>query len=74
LPGSAQINGLNRPEAKNNMFSKAIVRPPSRSLIDGLTTAGLGIPDHPLALAQHTAYVAALEDCGLEIIHLPADE
>jgi len=43
-------------------------------MIAGLTTAGLGSPDHSLALGQHAAYVAALEDCGLEIIRLAADE
>lgn len=56
------------------MFSKAIVRPPSKSMVNGLTTAGLGTPDHGLALDQHGAYVAALEDCGLDVIQLPPDE
>lgn len=56
------------------MFSKAIVRRPSPSLIDGLTTADLGVPDYQRACAQHVAYIAALERCGLEVMVLPADE
>ena len=55
-------------------FTRAIVRPPGRTFADGLTTAGLGLPDLPLALAQHAAYVAALEACGLAVTRLPADD
>jgi len=55
-------------------FTRAIVRPPGRTFADGLTTAGLGLPDLPLALAQHAAYVAALESCGLAVTRLPADD
>ena len=57
-----------------SVFSKAIVRPPSRTFAEGLTTAGLGAPDYHRALEQHAAYVAALEECGLELIRLEADE
>ena len=56
------------------MFSRAIVRPPSASMIHGLTSAGLGAPDYPTALRQHRQYVRALEDCGLTVAVLPADE
>ncbi len=56
------------------VFSKAIVRPPSRTFAEGLTTAGLGAPDYHRALEQHAAYGAALEECGLELIRLEADE
>ena len=52
------------------VFSKAIVRPPSRTFAEGLTTAGLGAPDYHRALEQHAAYGAALEECGLELIKL----
>jgi len=45
-------------------FTRAIVRPPSATFADGLTTAALGAPDLGLALAQHAAYVAALEAAG----------
>ncbi len=55
-------------------FTRAIVRPPSATFADGLTTAGLGPPDLPAALAQHAAYVAALEACGLEVTVLPPDD
>lgn len=55
-------------------FTRALVRPPASTFADGLTTAGLGAPDLPLALAQHEAYVKALEACGLSVTRLPADD
>lgn len=55
-------------------FTRAIVRPPAATFADGLTTAGLGPPDLPRALAQHAAYVAALEACGLAVTRLPPDD
>lgn len=56
------------------MFKRAIVRKPSQSIINGLTTAKLGKPDYHKTLQQHDTYVDALKKCGLEIISLPADE
>lgn len=56
------------------MFQKAIVRIPSKSMINGLTSVNLGQPDYPLALKQHEAYIDALLRCGLEVITLEADE
>ena len=56
------------------MFTKAIVRTPCRSMVNGLSSAKLGRPDYQNALHQHAAYVAALEKCGLEVTVLPADE
>ncbi len=56
------------------MFNKAIVRTPSKSMIKGLTEAGLGMPNYDLALHQHQAYIEALLICGLEVIILEADE
>ena len=55
------------------MFTKAIVRTPCQSMVDGITTAELGKPDYQLALKQHADYVAALKECGLEVVELPAD-
>ena len=54
-------------------FSRAIVRAPGPSLIHGITTANLGVPDYRLALKQHNAYVHALAECGLAVITLPPD-
>jgi len=54
-------------------FQNAIVRPPAPNFGDGLTTADLGSPDYAIALAQHEAYCAALEHCGLALTRLPAD-
>ncbi len=56
------------------MFTRAIVRKPCANIIKGITTADLGIPNYEKALRQHSKYVAALEECGLEVINLPADE
>lgn len=52
----------------------AIVRPPGRSLVAGLTTAGLGTPGYAKALQQHSAYCEALETCGLILTRLAPDE
>ncbi len=56
------------------MFTKAIVRRPSQSLIQGITTADLGLPDFSLALKQHDAYIEALQTCGLAVTILEANE
>ncbi len=54
------------------MFTKAIVRRPAPTMINGLTAANLGKPDFALALKQHAAYIEALEFCGLEVSCLEA--
>ncbi len=56
------------------MFTKAIVRTPSESMINGLTTANLGLPNFELALEQHKNYIDALTKCGLQVTVLAADE
>ncbi len=56
------------------MFSKAIVRKPGKSLLNGLTSANLGTPDYHKALEQHDVYVEALEACGLAVRVLDPDE
>jgi dimethylargininase len=55
------------------LLQHAIVRTPSINFGQGLTTAGLGAPDHDRALAQHEAYCAALERCGLALERLDPD-
>lgn len=60
---------------KHPMFTKAIVRTPGQSLVEGITThPELGRPDYQLALRQHAAYIHALERCGLEVRILPAQD
>ncbi len=57
------------------MFKYAIVRRPSRSLIDGISqTPEKGKPDYELALQQHDQYVQILRDLGLEVTVLEANE
>jgi dimethylargininase len=58
----------------SDRFDHAIVRPPGRTFVDGLTTVDLGTPDVARALEQHAAYCDALERCGLTLIRLPADD
>lgn len=53
-------------------FTHAIVRLPCQRITEGLSTAGLGTPDHRLALHQHGIYVEALNRCGLKVQILPA--
>jgi dimethylargininase len=55
-------------------FTNAIVRIPCKALVNGLTSANLGLPDYAKALQQHQAYVDALRQCGLEVQILLADE
>lgn len=55
-------------------FTNAIVRTPGRNLMTGLTGADLGKPDYVKACQQHRQYIIALEDCGLEVLVLEADE
>lgn len=56
------------------MFTKAIVRTPGRSMIGGLSSANIGLPDYELSLQQHEAYIKALEKCGLKVILLDPEE
>jgi dimethylargininase len=56
------------------MYTKAIVRTPCKNIVNGLTTANLGKPDYEKALKQHSQYVEALKECGLEVIILEPDE
>jgi dimethylargininase len=48
-------------------FADAILRTPGSNLAHGLTTAGSGVPDYTLALAQHAKYAEALERAGLHL-------
>lgn len=50
-----------------NQLNHAIARRPGPDLAGGLTTSGLGAPDHALMLDQHAAYVHALETAGLAV-------
>jgi dimethylargininase len=56
------------------MFTKAIVRTPSKAMVNGLSSAELGLPDYQNALVQHADYIEALKECGLHVTVLPADE
>ncbi len=55
-------------------FARAILRRPGPTFANGLTESGGGAPDLARALGQHGRYERALEDCGLTVTVLPADE
>ncbi len=57
------------------MFKNAIVRIPAPSLVNGITSAPeLGKPDYDKALNQHRTYVKALEQCGVTVKVLEAND
>jgi dimethylargininase len=56
------------------MFKNAIVKTPSRSMINGITSANLGQPNYAKALLQHKDYIQALLECGLKVTVIDADE
>lgn len=56
------------------MYSKAIVRTPGNSMVNGLTTANQGKPGYEQAIEQHSRYIEALKQCGLKVIILEPDE
>jgi len=55
-------------------FNRAIVRTPSRSVIDGLRAVDTGAPLYENVLREHAVYVAALEAAGVVVDTLPALE
>lgn len=56
------------------MFTKAIVRKPCKSMVNGITSAKLGIPNYENALKQHQNYVDVLKSCGLQVQVLDSNE
>lgn len=56
------------------MFKNAIVKTPCQAMINGISEAELGPPDYKLALKQHLNYIEALQQCGVEVTVLAADE
>ena len=56
------------------IFENAIVRPPSATFADGISSGRHGRPDLALARAQHEAYCAALESCGVALTRLAPDD
>jgi dimethylargininase len=56
------------------MFTKAIVRLPGENIINGLSSSDLGIPDYDKAVLQHSKYIKALIECGLEVHVLEPEE
>jgi dimethylargininase len=55
-------------------FDQALVRTPARSVINGLRAVDTGAPRFEGVLAEHAAYVAALEAAGVVVEVLPGLE
>ncbi|MBK5480913.1 N(G),N(G)-dimethylarginine dimethylaminohydrolase [Peribacillus sp. TH16] len=56
------------------MYKNVIVKLPSQSYVNGLTTSNLGTPDYELLLKQHESYVEALKSCGVSVTCLQKSE
>jgi dimethylargininase len=52
-------------------FNNAIVRTPARSVTQGLRAVDIGAPNYEALLAEHAAYIAALEQAGVTVDVLP---
>lgn len=52
-------------------FDRAIVRQPGRSVVKGLRDGGGADPSYAGVAAEHSAYIAALEDAGVIVEVLP---
>lgn len=55
-------------------FNRAIVRTPSRSVVDGLRAVDVGAPSYDGVLHEHADYVRALEALGVRVETLPPSE
>ena len=55
-------------------FTKAMVKVPCRNMVNGISEGHFGPPNFELAVKQHKTYVHALQEAGLEVITLDADE
>jgi dimethylargininase len=55
-------------------FDNAIVRAPGSSVTSGLRSADKGPPSYEGVLAEHAAYVSALEAAGVTVERLPPCE
>lgn len=55
-------------------FTNAIVRRPAKSVTAGLRAVDRGAPTYDGVVAEHDAYVAALQAAGVEVTVLPALE
>lgn len=56
------------------MFKNIVVRRPASTIVNGLTTSDLGVPNYEKALEQHTEYIEILKTCDVEVKVLEADD
>ena len=51
-------------------FTRAIVRKPAPSVVEGLRAIDTGVPDYALMCLHHDQYIGALRSAGAEVIEL----
>lgn len=56
------------------MFKTIIVRKPASTVVNGLTTSDLGVPNYEKAKEQHNEYIEVLKTCDVEVKVLESDE
>ncbi|CAM3825892.1 dimethylarginine dimethylaminohydrolase family protein [Mesobacillus zeae] len=56
------------------MFTNVIVRVPSKSVVDGISSSNEGKPNYGLALKQHEEYVSALTKAGVNVTVLEPND
>jgi dimethylargininase len=56
------------------VFTRAVTRVPSKSIVHGLRARDIGAPDLSRMLAAHQDYITALHDAGLAVTELAALE
>jgi len=59
---------------KKIMFTRAIVRKPCKNMVEGISSANLGIPSYQNAVKQHNNYIDVLTNCGLKVHILESNE
>jgi dimethylargininase len=61
-------------EGLSYQFAQAVARQPSRSVVKGLRATDRGTPNIEQFQAEHKAYISALEQAGLKVTVLGAEE
>jgi dimethylargininase len=60
-------------QVSTTSFQRAIVRLPCENISNALSSSEQGKPEYSKALDQHRQYLEALQQCGLEVIVMEAD-
>jgi len=61
-------------EGLSYQFTQAVARQPGQSVVKGLRATDRGTPDIEQFQTEHKAYISALEQAGLKVTVLGAEE